>query len=298
MFLNAFFLMKLLAYSRIEREGRTDSAWLEEEKQEHKSVLWKLTFIFAGMMIVGLLAAILFHHNPNLNPKIKQSLSANWINNLKFLIYKGEDVLYLIAFVLLIIGFSLSFTSLYVILIFSFYFGAFFFGPRFLYFYNTVQQEKNFDAFVARTLFSQKALGVDFVRTLSIFIIMITVALAKDFYMRPKVKHFIYNSFSVLIFVGFLSFVFGIDLIPQTRNISFVFRFFFLILATLGIIQDLDMVHKLSHRTIAAKNQSLIILGFLVSFATIFSFISVFIVEYPAIEQLASIFCNAFRNSS
>ncbi|MFB5029599.1 MAG: hypothetical protein WJU30_00136 [Candidatus Phytoplasma pruni] len=126
MFLNVFFFMKLLAYSRIEREGRTDSAWLEEEKQEHKSVLWKLTFIFAGMMIMGLLVAILFHHNPNFNPTIKQSLSADWINNLKFLIYKGEDVLYLIAFVLLIIGFSLSFTSLYVILIFSLYFGAFF----------------------------------------------------------------------------------------------------------------------------------------------------------------------------
>ncbi|NWN45769.1 hypothetical protein [Candidatus Phytoplasma pruni] len=281
MFLNASaFFIKLLAYSRIEREGRTDSAWLEEEKKEHKSVLWKLTFIFAGMMIVGILAAILFKHYPHLNPNpkpnFKQMLSAEWINKLEFLIYKGKDVLYLIAFVLLIIGFSLPFASLYVILILSLFFGAFFFGPQFLAFYDAVQQEKTLDIFVVRTLFSQIALGIDFVRTLSIFIIMITITLAKDFYMRPKVKNFIYNSFSVLIFVGFLSFVFDIDLIPENGTLTFANNLFFLILATLGIIQDLDMVHKLSHRTIAAKNQSLIILGFLVTFATIFSFINVF----------------------
>ncbi|MEC4558842.1 MAG: hypothetical protein U9532_01490 ['Conium maculatum' witches'-broom phytoplasma] len=120
MFLNAFFI-KLLAYSRIEREGRTDSAWLEEEKKEHKSVLWKLTFIFAGMMIVGLLAVILFKHNPQLHKK-----SLEWIGKLEFLIYKGKDVLYLIAFLLLIIGFSL-----FYIFICYFYFLFVFWGVFF-----------------------------------------------------------------------------------------------------------------------------------------------------------------------
>lgn len=105
---------------------------------------------------------------------------------------------------------------------------------------------------------------------------MITITLAKDFYMRPKVKHFIYNSFSVLIFVSFLSFIFGIELVPENRTLSFTINLFFLILDTLGIIQDLDMVNKLSHITIAAKNQSLIIFGFLVTFAEIFAFINVF----------------------
>ncbi|WP_017193252.1 hypothetical protein [Vaccinium witches'-broom phytoplasma] len=52
MFLKTFFFIKLLAYFPIEREGRTDSTWLEEENQEYKSVLWKLAFIFFGMMIV------------------------------------------------------------------------------------------------------------------------------------------------------------------------------------------------------------------------------------------------------
>ncbi|MEC4558843.1 MAG: hypothetical protein U9532_01495 ['Conium maculatum' witches'-broom phytoplasma] len=94
--------------------------------------------------------------------------------------------------------------------------------------------------------------------------------------MRPKVKHFIYNSFSVLIFVSFLSFIFGIELVPENRTLSFTINLFFLILDTLGIIQDLDMVNKLSHITIAAKNQSLIIFGFLVTFAEIFAFINVF----------------------
>nr|WP_017192726.1 hypothetical protein [Italian clover phyllody phytoplasma] len=106
--------MKLLAYSRIEREWSTDSVWLEEEKQEHKSVLWKITFIFSGMMIVGLLSAILFHHNTNLNPKIKQSLSADWINNLKLLIYKGEDILWCVLIIFSIFSSVKTFFTFFI----------------------------------------------------------------------------------------------------------------------------------------------------------------------------------------